>query len=128
MLLFSADEVAAYASKFQQGFYVMFWEDDNEPCTLKLDTNVLMELVKSAANAFSTVAIKVLPKVNPLVMGAVFLGTFFSNAAPWLLTNDDFLGTAVEQSSAGYNYPGNTHVLMDGTTFNGRVTIVYRQQ
>jgi hypothetical protein len=56
----------------------------------------------------------------------VFFGTLFSNAGSWLLTNDDFLGVAVDQTSAGYNYPGNTHVLMDGTTLNGRATIVYR--
>jgi hypothetical protein len=126
VMLFSADEVAAYASKFQQGFLVMFWEDDNDPCVLKLDSNVLMEFLKSAASAFSTVAIKVFPRASPIVTAAVFFGTLFSNAGSWLLTNDDFLGVAIDQTSAGYNYPGNTHVLMDGTTFNGRATIVYR--
>ena len=126
VMLFSADEVAAYASKFQQGFLVMFWEDDNEPCVLKLDSNALMEFLRSAANAFSTVAIKVFPKASPIITAAVFLGTLFSNAGSWLLTNDDFLGVAVDQTSAGYYYPGNTHVLMDGTTLNGRATIVYR--
>jgi hypothetical protein len=60
-------------------------------------------------------------------MVGVFLGTFFSNPGAWLLTNDDFLGAAVDQASAGYYYPGNTHVIMDGTTLNGRATIVYRQ-
>jgi hypothetical protein len=127
VMLFSADEVAAYASKFQQGFLVMFWEDDNDPCVLKLDSNALMDFLKSAANAFSTVAIKVFPKASPIITAAVFLGTLFSNAGSWLLTNDDFLGVAVDQTSAGYNYPGNTHVIMDGTTLNGRATIVYRQ-
>jgi hypothetical protein len=127
VLLFSADETAAYISKFGQGFHVLFWEDDNEQCTLKLDTNILTEVLKSTATAFSTVAIKVLPGASPPVMIGVFLGTFFSTAGPWLLTNDDFLGAAVDQASAGYYYSGNTHVIMDGTTLNGRATIVYRQ-
>ncbi len=127
VLLYSAADVAAYASKFNQGFHVLFWEDDNEPCTLKLDTNVLTEVLKSTATAFSTVAIKVLPGASPPVMIGVFLGTFFSSAGPWLLTNDDFLGAAVDQASAGYYYSGNTHVIMDGTRLNGRATIVYRQ-
>jgi hypothetical protein len=126
VMLFSADEATAYADKFNQGFHVLFWEDDNVPCVLKLDTNSLVELLKSTANAFSTVAIKVFPRASPLVMAGVFLGTLFSNAGTWLLTNDDFLGAAVDQASAGYSYPGNTHVIMDGTTFNGRATIVYR--
>ena len=127
VLLFSGDETVAYTNQFGQGFHVLFWEDDNEPCTLKLDTNVLTEVLKSTATAFSTVAIKVLPGASPIIVAGVFLGTFFSSAGPWLLTNDDFLGAAVDQASAGYYYAGNTHVIMDGTRFNGRATIVYRQ-
>ena len=127
VMLFSADETVAFADKFNQGFHVLFWEDDNEPCLLKLDTNSLVELLRSTANAFSTVAIKIFPRASPTVMAGVFLGTLFSNAGAWLLTNDDFLGGAVDQTSAGYYYPGNTHVIMDGTTLNGRATIVYRQ-
>ena len=126
VMLFSGDETVAFTNKFNQGFHILFWEDDNVPCTLKLDTNVLAELLKSTATAFSTVAIKVLPGASLPVMAGVFLGTFFANAGAWLLTNDDFLGAAVDQASAGYYYPGNTHVIMNGTTFNGRATIVYR--
>jgi len=127
VMLFSADETAAFASKFNQGFHVLFWEDDNVPCVLKLDSNALVDLLKSTANAFSTVAIKVFPGASLPVMIGVFLGTFFSNPGAWLLTNDDFLGAAVDQASAGYYYPGNTHVIMDGTALNGRATIVYRR-
>ncbi|HEV2018379.1 MAG TPA: hypothetical protein VGQ98_08775 [Gemmatimonadaceae bacterium] len=126
VMLFSGDETVAFMNKFSQGFHILFWEDDNEPCVLKLETNVLAELLKSTATAFSTVAIKVLPGASIPVMAGVFLGTFFANAGAWLLTNDDFLGAAVDQASAGYYYPGNTHVIMDGTTLNGRATIVYR--
>jgi hypothetical protein len=103
----------------------MFWEDDNQPCTLKLDTNSLTSLLQSTAQATSTVAIKVLPQANWIIVAAAFLGSFFSNAGAWLTTNDDFLGVAVDQASAGYYYPDNTHVIMDGQTFNGRATIVY---
>lgn len=127
VMLFSADETAAFANKFNQGFHVLFWEDDNEACLLKLDTNVLSEVLRSTALAFSTVAIKVVPSAGPLVIAAVFLGTFFSSAGDWLLTNDDFVGAAVDQASAGYYYAGNTHVIMNRTTLNGRATIVYRQ-
>jgi hypothetical protein len=126
VLLFSGDETVTFTNNFQQGFHVLFWEDDNVPCTLKLDTNVLVEVLKSTATAFSTVAIKVIPGASFPVMAGVFLGTFFSSAGAWLLTNDDFVGAAVDQASAGYYYPGNTHVIMDGTTLNGRATIVYR--
>ena len=127
VMLFAADETVAFLNKFNQGFHVLFWEDDNEPCILKLDTSVLSEILRSTALAFSTVAIKVVPSASPLVIAAAFLGTFFSSAGDWLLTNDDFVGAAVDQASAGYYYPGNTHVIMNRTTLNGRATIVYRQ-
>ena len=125
VLLFAEDEVVAFTQKFGNGFHVMFWEDDNQPCTLKLDTNSLTSLLQSTAQATSTVAIKVLPQANWIIVAAAFLGSFFSNAGAWLTTNDDFLGVAVDQASAGYYYPDNTHVIMDGQTFNGRATIVY---
>jgi hypothetical protein len=127
VMLFSADETVAFMNKFNQGFHVLFWEDDNEPCVLKLDTNSLVELLRSTATAAGTVALKVFPGATPTVLAAAFLGTFFANAGAWLLTNDDFLGAAIDQASAGYFYPGNTHVIMDGTRLNGRATIVYRQ-
>jgi hypothetical protein len=127
VMLFSQAETVAFIEKFKDGFHVLFWEDDNDPCVLKLDTNSLVGVVRSTFTAFSTVALKVLTEASWPVIAAAFVATFFSNAGEWLLTNDDFLGAAVEQSSAGYSYPGNTHVIMDGTTLNGRATIVYRQ-
>jgi hypothetical protein len=61
-----------------------------------------------------------------LVIASLFLGTFFANAGSWMLTNDDFLGAAVDQASAGYSDAESTHVIMDGTRLNGRAVIVYR--
>jgi hypothetical protein len=125
VLLFDESEVLAFTQKFGNGFHVMFWEDDNQPCTLKLDTNSLTSLLQSTAQATATVALKVLPQANWVIVAAAFIGSFFTNAGAWLTTNDDFLGVAVDQASAGYYYPDNTHVIMDGQTFNGRATIVY---
>jgi hypothetical protein len=127
VLLFSPEDVASYAAKFTQGFHVLFWEDDNVACTLKLDTNVLVELLKATATAFSTAAIKVSAGSSIPIRVGLFVGTFFASAGSAFLTNDDFLGAAIDQASAGYAYPGNTHVIMDGKTLNGRATIVYRQ-
>ena len=127
VMLFSGDEVTSFINKFNQGFHILFWEDDNTPCTLKLDSNALVQLLNSMATAFSTVAIKLIPGAPWKLVAGAFVAALFSNPGQWLLTNDDFVGVAVEQSSAGYSYPANTHVIMDGTTLNGRATIVYRQ-
>jgi hypothetical protein len=125
VMLFSEEETVAYLSKFGQGFHILFWEDDNQPCILKLDSNSLSQLLQSAAGAAGTVALKVIPGASWVLVGTAFVGTLFANAGAWLLTNDDFIGAAVDLQSAGYNYPGNTHVIMDGTTLNGRATIIY---
>lgn len=127
VLLFSSEETVAYTNKFAEGFHVFFWEDDNDSCTLRLDNNSLMSLVHSAANAFSMISLKLVPRAPWYIVAGAFVATLFSNAGSWLLTNDDFLGIAVDQTYAGYAYPGNTHVIMDGTSLNGRATIVYRQ-
>jgi len=126
VMLYSEAEVVAFTNQFKDGFHILFWEDDNEPCILRLASNALVSLLNSTSEALGTVAIKVLPTANWWVVAGVFVGTLFKNAGAWLQTNDDFLGAAVDQSAAGYAYPGNTHVIMDGTTLNGRATIVYR--
>jgi hypothetical protein len=125
VLLYSERETLAFVNQFNQGFHILFWEDDNQPCVLKLDSNGLIDLLKSTANAFGTVALKVVPGASWTIVATAFVGNLFANPGAWLLTNDDFLGGAVAQASTGYSYPGNTHVIMDGTTLNGRATIVY---
>lgn len=122
VMLFSADEITRYNSQFNDGFHVLFWEDDDTSCLLKLDNEALLELLKSAAAAFSTVAVKGLPFPGAAAVG-VFLATLFSNPGEWLKTNDDFVGAAVQQEYAGYSYSGNSHVIMKGTSLNGRATI-----
>jgi hypothetical protein len=126
VLLFSADETAAYFSKFPEGFHMIFWEDDNDQCTIKIDTNALLAFLHSTASATGTVAIKLLPSASWKIVAAAFFATFFDSAS-WLQTDDDFLGVAVDQRSIGSPYPDNTHAIMDGTNVNGRATIIYRQ-
>lgn len=125
VMLFSGPETVNFANKFNEGFHVFFWEDDDTACQLKTDKNVLLAVVKQTATAFSTVAIKVWPQGAVPILVGTFLAVLFQDPAAWLLTNDDFVGAAVAQSAAGYSYPNNTHVIMDGTTLNGRATIVY---
>ena len=126
VMLYSKDEIDSYTSKFSEGFHVLFWEDDNEPCTLRLDSNTLVSLLQTTAGAAASIAIKLLPKSPPLLAAGAFVASVFATAGAWLQTNDDFLGVAVDQRQLGSPYPENTHVIMDGRTLNGRATIVYR--
>lgn len=125
VMLFSADEVNRFNEKFNDGFHVIYWEDDDTSCVIKLDNEALIELIKSTALASGTVALKVLP-ASWRVIASIFVATLFANPGDWLQTNDDFVGIVVDQGSAGYDYPGSTHVIMNGTTLNGRATIISR--
>jgi hypothetical protein len=126
-MLFSQAEVTAFFQRYASGFHIMFWEDDNQPCTLKLDSNPLADFMKSAAQAFGTVAFKFLPGASWKLVAASFVAIIFSNPGSWLLTNDDFLGVAIPQSEWSTPYPENTHVIVgDGNQLNGRANIVMR--
>lgn len=126
VLLYSNEETVAYVNKFKEGFHIIFWEDDNEPCTLKYDINVLAGLIQATAGAAGAVAVKLIPGAPWYVVAGLFVAQLFANSGSWLLTNDDYLGIAVDQRQLGSPYPSNTHIIMDGTTLNGRATIVYR--
>ena len=125
VMLFSDNEISTFNSKFQDGFHVLFWEDDDTPCVLKLDNQTLIELIKSTSLATGSVALKVIPFGWKLA-ATLFLATLFTNPGEWLLTNDDFVGAAVATENSGYYYPNNTHVIMKGTALNGRATIIKR--
>jgi hypothetical protein len=125
VMLYAADEISRYNSKFPDGFHVFFWEDDDSPCVLKLDNNVLIELIKSTAAATGTVSLKVNPS-DWRVAAAVFLATLFANPAEWIKTNDDFVGAAVVTERSGWIAYSNSHVILKGTTLNGRANIYNR--
>jgi hypothetical protein len=127
VLLFSEEEIAGFFQRYGAGFHIMFWEDDNQPCTLKLDSNPLADFARSAAQAFGSVAFKFVPNGGWKLVGAVFVAVMFGNPGSWLLTNDDFLGMAIPQYEWTQSYPDNTHVIVDvGNVLNGRANIVMR--
>jgi hypothetical protein len=124
VMLFSAAEATTYASKFTSGFDIMYWEDDNVPCTLKTDSNALKSTLESTGKAGISLATQLLKGTAWYITAGLFVASLFSSS-DWLLTNDDFVGIAVVQGVLGYSYPDNTHVIMDGSTLNGRATIVW---
>ncbi len=123
VMLFSREETERFNAMFGDGFHVMFWEDDDTACVLKLDNDVLLELLKSTAT-FGSLALKIIPW-NWGLAASSFVAAFFTNPGEWLKTNDDFVGIAVPAAEAGFNYPENTHVIMDGSRLNGRANLVF---
>jgi hypothetical protein len=88
----------------------------------------LADFVKSAAQAFGSVAFKFIPNTPWKLVAVTFVAIMFSNPGSWLMTNDDFLGIAIPQYEwKETSYPDNTHVIVDqGNVLNGRANIVMR--
>ncbi|HUQ98404.1 MAG TPA: hypothetical protein VM166_03055 [Gemmatimonadaceae bacterium] len=126
VMLYSASEMQTYAARFNdQGFHILFWEDDNDDCLLKFDANAVTGFVRSAAEATLMLGIKILPGTPPWVIATSFLASLFRESGAWLLTNDDYLGIAAPVSGSPYELMyTNSHVLLDGKTLNGRLNIV----
>ena len=127
VLLFSQEEITAYASNFSDGFHLLFWEDDDTACALKLDSNTLLETLKATSSATGVAAVKIIPQVKWWVLAGSFLAVLFDDPASWLLSNDDFLGAAVPKENGNFAFPAETtHAIMNGVNLNGRATIIYR--
>jgi hypothetical protein len=123
--LFSATEAINYASKFKDGFDIMFWEDDNGECTVKTDINQTKATVEATGRGAVALATQLLKGVSWYITAGIFAFSAIQSS-DWLLTNDDFLGIAVWQGNLGYAYENTTHVIMDGATLNGRAQIFWR--
>lgn len=125
VLLFSATEATNYASKFKDGFDIMFWEDDNGECTVKTDINQTKASIEATGRGGVALATQLLKGVSWYITAGIFALSAVQSS-DWLLTNDDFLGIAVWQGNLGFAYENTTHVIMDSATLNGRAQIFWR--
>jgi hypothetical protein len=124
VMLFSEAEATTYTASFKEGFDIIFWEDDNDQCAIKTDVNVLKSSLEATSKGGTSIATQLIKGTPWLLTAGLFVANVFSNS-DWLQTNDDYIGIAVIQGNLGYAYPDNTHVIMDGSTLNGRATIVW---
>jgi hypothetical protein len=125
VMLFSEEEASAFVAKFHEGFNIMFWEDDNVPCTTKTDVNETRESIQATGRGGVALATQLIKATSWYLTAAIFVASVLQNA-DWLLTNDDFLGIAVFQANLGYAFDNTTHVIMIGQQLNGRAQIVWR--
>lgn len=125
VMLFSEQEATQYTNKFTEGFNILFWEDDDTSCTIKTDGNSLLDALHSTATATgAALAVKLVPAAWWVKAGA-FVATLFSSA-DWLMTNDDFLGVAVDMTELGESFPDASHDIMLAGSSNGRARIIWR--
>lgn len=125
VLLYTQAQAEAFNSKFHEGFNVLFWEDDDTACTIKTDKNMLRGALGATRDAFGTVAVALTPANAWYIVAGSFFGALY-NSADWLLTNDDYLGAAVENARAGQAYTDATHTILRGTEITGRTRLVWK--
>jgi len=126
VLLFSSSEVAATNGYPTTPYNIIYWEDDNTSCVLKLDSPVLRNYLNATVLSIGAAGLVFIKTLNWPAAGVAFVGAFYHSAGEWLLTNDDFIGDVVPSTPGRPNYyPENTHILMDGGTLNGRVNLAW---
>jgi hypothetical protein len=122
--LLNAAQIDSLETAEPNGFNITIWEDDEGgPCNIHEDhSNGWRDLVNAAALVAHGVnavrrhdwlaAAGVIPAFAQLVLG-----------------DDDIIGTLVSEDSTQWHgqYPDNTHIIMDGNTFNGRATLYIKR-
>ncbi len=128
VLLFSKTQLDQYnAAHPHQNLRVLVVEDDDTACQIKTDVGraeLLFKVVDSlyhnltAGNDSSTAAVKAYKYANAAKSLWQAIASFFK-------TNDDVVGTAVEDDVVGSTYPGyNWFVKGDNNVTNGWINLV----
>jgi hypothetical protein len=114
VLLFSAAQLAAYNSAHPgQNVRVLLLEDDDTACEIRVGTDRLKELLdeidwrydrQTAGNDSSTTTQKAFRR------GVAAL-SWVGKLAAWIKTNDDLVGTAIDDAVIGMHYPGYNWIV-----------------
>lgn len=110
-------------------FAVAMYEDDYESCVTHDDATRLLHAMAWAA-VWSYKAYGLLADCPDLACAAIVTALYASDVVKWAwstaTTNDDFLGLAVDRAlTPGYSDIYASHALIDDTTINGGVKLVW---
>jgi hypothetical protein len=107
------------------------WEDDDDPCRLKQkDTD---DYFKNAVTGTASVVqglVSIFVTETPNYgTAAGHFGSALNDLYELFRGGDDYIGLLVEKEHTVYanDYPYNTHIIYQKTTFNGRATMVTRR-
>lgn len=108
-------------------YNIIYWEDDNDSCTLKSGADVLHGYAVLASQLGIKIGMLMVRGWPMPVAAIAAIATIYANAGEWMLTNDDYIGIArVSLPEYPYYYPDNTHVIIDENgNLNGRANIVW---
>ena len=124
VLLFTRAEIDAYRERQSDGFNVLVWEDDDTACTIRNDKDNIKGAIETTRELYGVASVK--SDDGILVKIGRFIAAIYKHAS-WLLSNDDWLGDAVDQRMVGRSDADATHAVMKGSSYNGRIKLVMRQ-
>jgi hypothetical protein len=123
VLLLARAELDSIRSRSPEGYNVLAWEDDDTACTIKNDKDNIKGAIQTTSDVYKVASVK---DDGLLLQIGRFIAALYKNAS-WLLSNDDWLGDAVDQRMIGRTDADATHAVMKGTSINGRIKLVMRQ-
>ena len=124
MLLSDVDYKAYQAKHPGAPIRIVAWEDDDEPCVDHVDVSGVSALITAVDNAYKAVTSgKVDPWYVRGIRSATSLFSLVTALHNVILTNDDFIGNAVEGTVSGDAPNGSNWVLKtNGTVTTGWFT------
>ena len=114
VLLFSATQLAAYRSTYPgKAFRVFVVEDDDDSCILRLDATKAAQMFQTIATNYPAVdgAIDSTFNLVKTVKGAGALYNIISSLASFITTQDDLVGTALEDAVVGQYFSGSNWII-----------------
>jgi len=125
VLIWSEAQADNFNAQFGDGHHVLFWEDDDTSCVIKLNHNTVSNMLLQTVGAVGAAGLKKIGSgpAGLAFVAAAFFASAFQNAS-WLLSDDDFLGALVTESSHGDYWADANYTLLKGTAVNGRANII----
>jgi hypothetical protein len=129
-MLFSDVDFKAYQAKHPGApIRIVAWEDDDEPCVDHVDVSGVSALISAVDKTYTAVTSgKVDPWYVRGIHGATSIFNLVSALRNVILSNDDFIGNAVEGTITGDAPNGSNWVLKtNGTVTTGWFTTMRKQ-
>ena len=114
VLLFSSTQLANYnVTHPNQNIRVFFVEDDDTACEIKANRDVIGELFKAVDGAYKAITAgnDSSSKAVKLFKRATAFQKLWAAVASFFNTNDELVGTAVEDIAVGAFYPGYNWIV-----------------
>jgi hypothetical protein len=109
------------------GFNIVLWEDDQDSCRIRQrDSNFLRDVIRATVEVIRQAAVAIRAR-NNILEWAIF-GSRLFDLFTAALGDDDYVGVLVEKAQTSYSdqYPDASHIVFEGTSFNGRARLELR--